>query len=171
MFDSVILSRGRSYIGIVVGDCVPLVLTCEAPPLIGLVHIGLPGAVWRILEVVAQAAREFGARFRDCRFLLGPAIGPDEYNLSSSALWTGLGSAACVANDQLKSFLEHKGGGLFFDLPAMVTSQLSELGAKPDRIKQTADSTSSSDSVYFSNFGHKHLGQSRGRFMALVGPQ
>ena len=168
---AITVGADRSYLGIVAGDCLPLMLYCERPCLIGLVHIGLAGAIWRILEVVADALERCGGSIKACRFLIGPAIGPDEYDLSSSEMWHGIKDQAQQRDKSLNRFVQYQGQYAFFDLPGMVSSQLLELGARPSWVGRIARSTAASDSIYFSNFGHKNLGRPRGRFLAVVGPQ
>ena len=88
--------EGRDYIatdkpGICIGvstaDCVPILLHDPVRHVVAAVHSGWRGTVQRIVtKVIAQMDIRYGTRPQDLRAVIGPAIGPDSFQVGEEVV-------------------------------------------------------------------------------------
>jgi YfiH family protein len=85
--DALVTALPHVPLGVLVADCLPIVLYAMRPAVLALVHAGRMGTyhriVFRVLEVVQQ---RFGVLPEQMRAVLGPAIGPCCYTLDARAV-------------------------------------------------------------------------------------
>jgi YfiH family protein len=80
------------------GDCVPLLFHDPKKGVVGLAHAGWLGTVRGVARVAVQAmTQRYGTDPRDVRAAIGPAIGPDHYEVGDDVVQqvrTAFGSQA-----------------------------------------------------------------------------
>lgn len=163
------LSRSK-HIGLLSGDCVPLVAIGPGEGIYGIVHVGLLGLVNRVIPTLRQALAAYALEMSAFDFVLGPSISAEHYDLRLSGLWSRIGTESLARDPSLHSYIVEKDSRLLFDLSRLLVHQLIEAGALPDRIHRHSESTAAPDSLFFSNFAQRHQGGPRGRFLTIVGP-
>ncbi len=72
--DALVTTRPGLALGVLVADCVPVLLADEQAGVIGAVHAGRLGAVAGVLPAAVQAMTDRGASAAALEVLLGPAI-------------------------------------------------------------------------------------------------
>ncbi len=134
---------------VALADCVPVFLLEPESRTLGLLHAGWRGAAAGILEVGVQAMWErFGIPAADLHMHLGPAIGPDRYEVGPE-----VSEALGVAGNP--------GGGL--DLRAILADRARSVGIPADRIGV------SGVCVYDDPRFYSHRGGDEGRHLAIFG--
>jgi hypothetical protein len=68
-------------IGVRTADCLPILVANESQRIVAAVHAGWRGLAGGILERLARAIVDGGARLDECVLFLGPAIGPCCYQV------------------------------------------------------------------------------------------
>ena len=79
--DALVTADPAAVLAILVADCVPIVLHDPVARVLACVHAGWRGTVARVTDAALAAMASLGARPADVRAGLGPAIGPDRYQV------------------------------------------------------------------------------------------
>jgi polyphenol oxidase len=136
--DALVTGDPGTVLGVVVGDCVPIFLYDPGAHVLACVHSGWRGTVARVAQAALAAMETLGARPSSVIAALGPAIGPDRYQVGddvAEAVRESFGERAAVA-------LRPDGTGRWLlDLWAVNRLALSEAGVAGDRIHVAAVST------------------------------
>jgi hypothetical protein len=79
--DALVTSDPGTVLAVLVADCVPIVLYDPAAHVLACVHAGWRGTVARVTDAALAAMATLGSRAQDVLAGLGPAIGPDRYQV------------------------------------------------------------------------------------------
>ena len=86
-FDALITDIPGLAIGVRTADCVPILLHDPIRHVVAAVHSGWRGTVQRIVtKVIAQMGLRYGTRPQDLRAVIGPAIGPDSFQVGEEVV-------------------------------------------------------------------------------------
>jgi YfiH family protein len=142
-------------------DCVPILLYDPVRRVAGLVHSGWPGTVKRVARAAVEAMQgAFGSHPRDLLSVIGPSIGPAQYEI-------GLDVEEQVRDTfgrDAAALLPSANGGVQFDLWAANRLILEECGVR--QIELAGICTVCHQEDWYSHRGEK--GQT-GRFGVLMG--
>jgi len=101
-------------------DCGPVLLADKTAGVIGACHAGWRGALSGIVESTVAAMCELGATPTNISAVLGPCIGPDNYEVGED-----FKAEFCeMEADYARFFHVPKGKKAHFDLPAFILSRL-----------------------------------------------
>ncbi|WP_135469036.1 peptidoglycan editing factor PgeF [Crenalkalicoccus roseus] len=123
--DAVVTRRPGLALGIVTGDCAPVLLADPEAGVIGAAHAGWRGAVAGVLEATVAAMRRLGAAPARIRAAIGPCIAQASYEVGPDL------RAAVLARDAADARFFAPGGreGRWqFDLPGYCAARLAALG-------------------------------------------
>jgi polyphenol oxidase len=130
--DALVTNTPGIILAILAADCVPIALLDPDARVLACVHAGWRGTVARAVAAAVQAMVRLGARPENTIAGIGPAIGPDRYQVGAEvkqAAERTLGSPAA------SGFLRPDGAGRWlFDLPAANRLILREAGVPDSRI-------------------------------------
>ena len=86
-FDALITDIPGLAIGVRTADCVPILLHDPVRHVVAAVHSGWRGTVQRIVtKVIDQMISLYGTRPQDLRAVIGPAIGPDSFQVGEEVV-------------------------------------------------------------------------------------
>ena len=81
-YDAFITDKPGVAIGVRTADCVPILMYDPINRAVGAVHSGWKGTVLHISQTVIDAMQqEFGTQAKDLKVVIGPAIGPDSFQV------------------------------------------------------------------------------------------
>ncbi len=141
-------------------DCVPLVFYDSVKQVVGLAHSGWQGTVKRVGQAAVDAMKiRYGSRAKDIRAAVGPAIGPDNYEVGQDVIEAALNTFGADA----ESLLPKYNSSTHFDLWAANRLILEEAGVGQIEVSEICTASSRQD--WFSHRGDKGK---TGRFGALV---
>jgi YfiH family protein len=155
--DALVTTDPGTVLAVLVADCVPIVLYDPRARVIACVHAGWRGTVARVTGAAVAAMRTLGARPGDVLAGIGPAIGPDRYQVGAEV--------AGAARDALGPFLRPDGTGAWlFDLWAANRFLLREAGVPDRNIHLAGVPTGPEPGLFFSDRAARPCG----RFAALA---
>ena len=158
--DALVTTDPAAVLAILVADCVPIVLHDPMAQVLACVHAGWRGTVARVTDPALAAMASLGARPADVRAGLGPAIGPDRYQVGDDVA----GPARETLGGDADRVLRPDGAGRWLlDLPGANTLLLAAAGVPAGQIYQAAERTGG-DGPFFS---HRDQ-QPGGRFALLA---
>ena len=108
----------RLPLAVMTADCLPVVLAAPRENAVAVVHAGWRGLAAGILEGAVRAFEEP----RDIRVVIGPAIGPDHYEVGEDV------ALAVASGSEAGAVTQRRGDALFLDLPGTARSVLKGLG-------------------------------------------
>ena len=160
--DALVTNLQRVALGVLVADCLPIVLYALDTPVIALVHAGRMGTYYRVvqhtLEVIEQ---RFATPPTQVHAMLGPAIGACCYTLDARAVRP--------FQDQFPTweqfFIPHGPERWTMDLLTANTLQLRAAGVPAEQIDTASICTACHKHDLYS---HRAEGQEAGRGMAIV---
>lgn len=123
--DAVVTRRAGLVLGIITGDCAPVLFADRATGVIGGAHAGWRGAVGGVLEETVLAMEGLGATRRDIIAVVGPCIHQPSYEVAADL------RDAVLARDpaDARFFANGKREGRWqFDLPGYCAARLAALG-------------------------------------------
>lgn len=104
--DGLVTASVGVALGVLVADCLPVVLASPAEGLVAVIHVG-----WRGLAAgIVQRAASLFERPRDVRVAIGPAIGPCHYEVGEDV------ALAVAAGSEAGAVTERRGGRRYLDL-------------------------------------------------------
>jgi YfiH family protein len=157
--DALVTNEPGPVLAVLVADCVPVVLYDPRARVLACVHAGWRGTVARAPGAALAAMETLGARPADVRAGIGPAIGPDRYQVGAE-----VADAARSAFGP-RPFLRPDGTGAWlFDLWAANRSLLREAGVPDRNIHVAGVPTGPDPGLFFSD----RTARPCGRFAALA---
>ena len=125
--DALVTSDPGPVLAVLVADCVPVVLYDPRARVLACAHAGWRGTVARVTGAALAVMETLGARMADVRAGIGPAIGPDRYQVGAEVADAARGAFGP------RAFLRPDGTGAWlFDLWAANRFLLRDAGV-PDR--------------------------------------
>jgi len=123
--DGVVTRRAGLALGIITGDCAPVLFADRKAGVIGGAHAGWRGAVLGVLEETISAMEGLGAARRDIVAVVGPCIHQPSYEVAADLRDAVLARDATDA----RFFAEGKRADRWqFDLPGYCAARLGALG-------------------------------------------
>jgi YfiH family protein len=118
--DAMVTTSAGAALAVLTADCVPVVAASAAESRVAVVHAG-----WRGIAagVVASMAALF-ERPGDVRVTIGPAIGPDHYEVGPDV------ALAVASGTQAGAVTERRGDATHLDLAGTVRAELRALGIR-----------------------------------------
>ena len=102
-YDAFVTRRPGIAIGVRTADCVPVLLYDPVKRVVAAVHAGWKGTVLHISqEAIRVMSQEFGCHPADMKAVLGPAIGPDSFQVGEEVVERF--KAAGFPMEQIRSF-------------------------------------------------------------------
>jgi len=136
--DALVTTDPAAVLAILVADCVPIVLHDPVARVLACVHAGWRGTVARVTDAALAAMASLGARPADVRAGLGPAIGPDRYQVGDDVA----GPARETLGGDADRVLRPDGAGRWLlDLPGANTLLLAAAGVPAGQIYPAAERT------------------------------
>jgi YfiH family protein len=141
--DALVTRSPGTVLVIQVGDCVPIVLHDPVAGVLAAVHAGWRGTVAGVATAALDVMRSMGSRPADVLAGLGPAIGPDRYQVGAEV---ADGIAGCLG-DAAASVLRPDGTGpdgtgrWLLDLHAANRLLLAGAGVPDGQIHAAAETT------------------------------
>lgn len=141
--DALVTTEPQLVLGVLVADCVPVLLAHRQPHLVACVHAGWRGAATGVLESALGVMTSLGARPAAVTALLGPAVHPDHYQVDrpvAEAICGVLGpDTGCLVPDGDDHWR--------LDLPGAARQLLAGAGVDPKNI-HTSPLTTKDRSLY-----------------------
>jgi YfiH family protein len=155
-------------LGVFVADCVPVLLADPRTGACAAVHAGWRGTVAGILpQAVRMLSDELGARPRDLRVVLGPAIGPCCFEVGLEVVEA---FGAAIPDARARGIVRPSPGGAadkaHVDLHAANRWLLAQAGVDPQAVDAIAGCTRCDRARFFS---FRRDGASTGQQMGLIG--
>ena len=150
-------------LGILTADCQPVLLAEPEAGVVGAAHAGWKGALSGVLDATVDAMEGLGARRDRIRAVIGPAIGPDAYEVGPEF------RDRFLADDPANARFFRPGAGdrLLFDLPGYGLARLRLTGIAAAR--WTGHCTFSDAERFFSYRRATHAGEADyGRLISVI---
>ena len=145
--DALVTADPAAVLAILVADCVPIVLHDPVARVLACVHAGWRGTVARVTDAALAAMASLGARPADVRAGVGPAIGPDRYQVGDDVA----GPARETLGGDADRVLRPDGTGRWLlDLPGANALLLAAAGVPAGQIYPAAERTGG-DGPFFSH--------------------
>jgi YfiH family protein len=160
--DALVTTLPEVSIGVLVADCLPIVLyTCD-PPVLAVVHAGRMGTYHRVvLRVLDVLRRHFAVRPERTHAVLGPAIGACCYTLDIRAV----GPFQARFPDWETFCTPRAAGQWVMSLTAANRAQLRAAGILPQHVLAADVCTSCCNQHFYS---HRAEGSAAGRGMGIA---
>ena len=160
--DALVTNLRQVTLGVLIADCLPIVLYALDTPVIALVHAGHMGTYHRVVEhTLEMIAHRFATPPAQVHAVLGPAIGACCYTLDTRAV----GPFQNQFPTWEQFFIPHGPGCWTMDLLTANTLQLQAAGVPAEQIDAASICTACHKHDLYS---HRAEGQEAGRGMALV---
>lgn len=158
--DGLVSTKKNLFLGVLTGDCVPLILFDHEHEVIGVVHVGYKGILLGVVENAIKKLEESGAYTSHIEVVIGPAIGVCCYNIERDR-----------ARDFEKKFgesvIEKRNNEQFLNLSKVVKDILLQIGIKKENIFDSDICTSCHNDEYFS---YRREGKDTfGTFVSVIG--
>ena len=142
--DAVVTTTPGVIIGVLAADCGPILFADEAGGVIGAAHAGWKGAFNGVIENTIDAMVEVGARRGAIRAVLGPSIGPENYEVGPE-----FEDRFAAADQDNRRFFSRSAreGHFMFDLPSYTMARLQRAGVDADH---TGHCTYADENSFFS---------------------
>lgn len=125
--DAIVTATPGVIVGVLTADCGPILLADDEAGVVGAAHAGWKGAFSGIIENTVDAMTAAGARREAIRAVLGPSIGPANYEVGPEFEARFVGADPRNARFFTPS---PRAGHFMFDLPAFVVSRLEAAGVQ-----------------------------------------
>ena len=133
--DALVTSDPGTVLAVLVADCVPIVIYDPRAHVLACVHAGWRGTVARVTEATLATMAILGARPQDVIAGIGPAIGPDRYQVGAEVAQ----AARETFGDRASLVLRPDGTGRWlFDLWAANRLILGDAGVAEEHIHLAA---------------------------------
>ncbi|EFL91012.1 peptidoglycan editing factor PgeF [Ahrensia sp. R2A130] len=125
--DGIVTATEGLAIGIVTADCGPVLFSDSKNRVIGACHAGWKGALSGVMEATIEAMEKLGAKRDSIRAVLGPTIGPKNYEVGPEFPTPFLQEDT----DNARFFRPSENDGHhMFDLPAYIVARLNRAGVE-----------------------------------------
>lgn len=131
--DAMVTNVPGIAIGALSADCGPVLFADHAAGVIGSAHAGWRGAFTGVLENTVDAMIGLGAKCENIVAVLGPTIGPDNYEVGPEFHAEFLGRNAAYAAYFAPS---QKDGHQLFDLWSFITDRLTQAGVQAEALRR-----------------------------------
>ena len=126
--DGLVTTEPGLAISALSADCGPVLLADAKAGVIGACHAGWRGALSGIVESTVATMCELGAAPENMTAVLGPCIGPDNYEVGDD-----FKSEFCeIDSDYSQFFHVPKGKKVHFDLPSFILSRLAVMNIRSE---------------------------------------
>lgn len=160
--DALVTTKPGLALGILTGDCAPLLFAEPKARVVAACHAGRRGAAAGIIERTVEAMVALGAKQSRIRASIGPTISGPNYELSRETI-----DQMVEINPRIDDFAFVPEGktSWHFDLPGFVIGELTRLGlaAPPMPACTYADPLH-----YFSHRRYTHSGGVQGRQISII---
>ncbi|CAN7338690.1 peptidoglycan editing factor PgeF [Phyllobacterium sp. LjRoot231] len=131
--DAMVTATPGIVIGALSADCGPILFADTEAKVVGAAHAGWRGAIGGILENTVDAMIALGARRNRIQAVLGPTIGPDNYEVGGEFYDQFVGT-----DPSYRTFFRDSAnnGHKMFDLWAFITTRLERTGVKASGLQQ-----------------------------------
>lgn len=130
--DAMVTATPGIVIGALSADCGPILFSDPEAGVIGAAHAGWRGAIGGVLGNTVDAMVELGAKRERIQAVLGPTIGPDNYEVGGEFYEQFIGTDSSFKRFFRESVNEnHK----MFDLWAFITAQLQRAGVNASSLQ------------------------------------
>jgi YfiH family protein len=159
--DAVITDLKYVLIGVLVADCVPILIYDNTRGIIGAVHAGWRGTAKQILkETLTTMKEEFGCITEDISVAIGPSIRQCSYEVDED-----VNNAVQKATGK-GDYYSRQGNKYFIDLSSANRIQAFHMGIPQQNIWQSEDCTFCNPHKYYS---YRYSGESTGRQGGFIG--
>jgi len=142
--DALLTCKKNRYLGVLVADCVPLLLFASQEEVLGVVHAGWRGIVEGVHKKAVEVMKErFAVSPSSLWAGVGPAIGPCCFAVGSEV-------AECFRILGKEAFVKERRGRFFVDLEGVVVEDLVLLGLKRERIEVSRLCTACGGDLFYS---------------------
>ena len=158
--DAIVTADSGTVLGVLVADCVPIVIVDPASRILACVHAGWRGTAGAVVDRALDAMVGLGARTERLSAYLGPAVAASRYQVDRpviEAIRRRIGGEDPAISPDGP-------GRWHLDLPAVNRRILAEAGVPPERIHSSPSTTS--DPRFYSHRGAG--GRACGRFALLA---
>ncbi len=143
--DAVITDLKYILIGVLVADCVPILIYDNTKGIIGAVHAGWRGTAKKILrETLTTMREEFGCITEDISVAIGPSIRQCSYDVDEDV------NAAVQEATGRGDYYSRQGHKYFIDLSSANRIQALNMGIPPQNIWQSEECTFCNPHKYYS---------------------
>jgi YfiH family protein len=156
--DALVAERPGIGLGVLVADCVPVLLADADRGVVGVAHAGREGLVRGVLEAAVRAMTAAGARADRVRAVVGPAISGPEYEVPEAL-------RAQVASAVPETWSTTAWGTPALDLPAGARAVLARAGVGQ---VTCVDVCTARDPRFYSHRRATRAGTTTGRFAGVV---
>lgn len=141
--DYLITQEKKTGLGVMTGDCLPIIFYDNFHHAIAIAHAGWRGAVAGIAPKVALEMKEkYGTKFEHLRVLFGPSIKSCCYAVGGDFL------KELEDSNLADQVLYHEERGMMFDLPLFNRLQLEDIGIPKEAFKLDYNFCTSCDTRY-----------------------
>jgi polyphenol oxidase len=160
--DALVTALPGVPLGVLVADCLPIMLYTSQPPVVALVHAGRMGTYHQVVRQTLKAMQwRFAVMPQQVHAVMGPAIGVCCYTLDIHAV----GPFQERFADWQQYFIPRDPGLWTMDLIAANTAQLHAAGVPPEHIQAAHICTVCYNQDFYS---HRAEGREAGRGMVVV---
>lgn len=147
-------------LGIMSGDCLPIVFFDMVNAVIAIVHAGWRGSLAGVAQKVAfTMQQEYGTQFEHVRVFFGPSAKVCCYEVNDEFM---ANLDTCSYTHQV---VQQYTGKLYFDLPLFNKLQLEDVGIRKEAFRLDYNSCTIENDTFFS---HRRQGAQAGRQMTVV---
>ena len=151
--DALVTDRPGLAIGVLTADCGPVLYADAEAGVVGAAHAGWKGALTGILESTVAAMEKLGARRERIVAVLGPSIGPDNYEVGPEFVERFV---AVEAQNERYFTPSPKPGHALFDLNGYTLDRLARTGVAAHGVNRC---TYADDDAFFSYRRATHRGE------------
>ncbi|TPW30394.1 peptidoglycan editing factor PgeF [Pararhizobium mangrovi] len=162
--DAVVTDTPGLVVGIVTADCAPILFTDAEAGIVAAAHAGWRGALGGIVEATVEAMEGLGADRERIAGCIGPAIGPDAYEVGSD-----FRERFADADPEFEAFFSpaRDEAHAMFDLPGFLAHRLAEAGVRADTVDRC---TYADEARFYSYRRMTHRGEpDYGRQISAIG--
>lgn len=142
--DAVVTATPGVIVGVLTADCGPILFADETGGVVAAAHAGWKGAFSGVIENTVAAMIAAGARRGAIRAVLGPSIGPENYEVGPE--FEARFATADPGNRRFFAPSERE-GHFMFDLPAYIVERLQRAGIDA---AHTGQCTYADEDLFFS---------------------
>lgn len=166
--DGTITFNSELNIGLISGDCVPLIIWDSVSGMHGILHLGLLGALNNVVRILPKIFAENKVQIQNTNYYLGPSITQKNYDVSNSGLWTAISNQAYDKVSNVKNYIKLENGEEYFDVQQMIIDQILSIGVSNNQIQKYEFCVADEDSIFFSHNILKQKGE-KGNFFSVIG--
>jgi len=166
--DGAITFSPKLSIGLISGDCVPLIIWDNISGMHGILHIGLLGTLNNMVQILPQIFKRYNVKLKNVNFYIGPSITQKNYNINNSSMWSLVANQVRNKIPDINEYIKIKNKIEYFNMQKMIIDQLSSFGIKKAQIQQYEFCIGDKNSIFFSHHILKQTGE-KGNFLSIIG--